>query len=147
MGSSAHRDDRPGLGYAGLEWQRSLSSASLRGVSRDAHYVGEAACQLLHHTTDPVKVLTQRRCVGARRRRQLRCDRTSTPHQSQRGFDTLRQLVDLRIQQGKKHSRLRDIGFFCRGHRGYDATSEDSFSPAMRSTSRGTKSRTLWPSK
>ena len=29
----------PGLGYVGLEWQRSLSSASLRGVGRDAHYV------------------------------------------------------------------------------------------------------------
>lgn len=26
----------PGLGYLGLEWQRSLSSASLRGVGRDA---------------------------------------------------------------------------------------------------------------
>ncbi|MBB3038009.1 flavin-containing monooxygenase [Hoyosella altamirensis] len=29
----------PGLGYVGLEWQRSLSSASLRGVGRDANYV------------------------------------------------------------------------------------------------------------
>lgn len=28
-----------GLGYVGLEWQRSLSSASLRGVGRDARYV------------------------------------------------------------------------------------------------------------
>ncbi|UGQ10467.1 NAD(P)-binding domain-containing protein [Yinghuangia sp. ASG 101] len=29
----------PGLGYVGLEWQRSLSSASLRGAARDAGYV------------------------------------------------------------------------------------------------------------
>ncbi|HVT70981.1 MAG TPA: NAD(P)/FAD-dependent oxidoreductase [Trebonia sp.] len=29
----------PGLAYVGLEWQRSLSSASLRGVGRDARYV------------------------------------------------------------------------------------------------------------
>jgi putative flavoprotein involved in K+ transport len=29
----------PGLGYVGLEWQRSLASASLRGVGRDADYV------------------------------------------------------------------------------------------------------------
>ncbi|MCT1554794.1 NAD(P)/FAD-dependent oxidoreductase [Corynebacterium sanguinis] len=29
----------PGLGYIGLEWQRSLSSASLRGVGKDARYV------------------------------------------------------------------------------------------------------------
>jgi putative flavoprotein involved in K+ transport len=28
-----------GLGYVGLEWQRSLASATLRGVARDAHYV------------------------------------------------------------------------------------------------------------
>ncbi|WP_072814637.1 flavin-containing monooxygenase [Rhodococcus zopfii] len=28
-----------GLGYVGLEWQRSLSSASLRGVGRDARYL------------------------------------------------------------------------------------------------------------
>ncbi|WP_174565248.1 hypothetical protein [Rhodococcus zopfii] len=28
-----------GLGYVGLEWQRSLSSASLRGVGRDADRV------------------------------------------------------------------------------------------------------------
>ncbi|MEU3642960.1 hypothetical protein AB0E59_06200 [Lentzea sp. NPDC034063] len=27
------------LGFVGLEWQRSLSSATLRGVSRDAAYV------------------------------------------------------------------------------------------------------------
>ncbi|HSA53368.1 MAG TPA: NAD(P)-binding domain-containing protein [Yinghuangia sp.] len=29
----------PGLGYVGLEWQRSLSSASLRGAARDAQHV------------------------------------------------------------------------------------------------------------
>ncbi|TCO59272.1 flavin-containing monooxygenase [Actinocrispum wychmicini] len=29
----------PRLGYVGLEWQRSFSSATLRGVGRDAHYV------------------------------------------------------------------------------------------------------------
>ncbi|MFC0071974.1 FAD-dependent oxidoreductase, partial [Umezawaea endophytica] len=28
-----------GLGYVGLEWQRSLSSATLRGVARDARHV------------------------------------------------------------------------------------------------------------
>ena len=28
-----------GLGFVGLEWQRSLSSATLRGVGRDAAYV------------------------------------------------------------------------------------------------------------
>ncbi|MUM19259.1 NAD(P)/FAD-dependent oxidoreductase [Mycobacterium sp. CBMA271] len=33
--STTHR----GLGYVGLEWQRSLSSATLRGVGRDAAYV------------------------------------------------------------------------------------------------------------
>ena len=32
----------PGLGYVGLEWQRSLSSASLRGVGRDAAHVVNA---------------------------------------------------------------------------------------------------------
>lgn len=29
----------PGLGYVGLEWQRSFSSATIRGVGRDAAYV------------------------------------------------------------------------------------------------------------
>jgi putative flavoprotein involved in K+ transport len=29
----------PGLAYVGLEWQRSLASATLRGVGRDAAYV------------------------------------------------------------------------------------------------------------
>ncbi|WP_197043375.1 flavin-containing monooxygenase [Saccharothrix sp. NRRL B-16314] len=33
--SRTHR----GLGYVGLEWQRTLSSATLRGVGRDARYV------------------------------------------------------------------------------------------------------------
>ncbi len=40
-GKPLHRDGvsttHAGLGYLGLEWQRSLSSASLRGVGRDAH--------------------------------------------------------------------------------------------------------------
>ena len=31
----------PGLGYVGLEWQRSLASATLRGVGRDAAHVVE----------------------------------------------------------------------------------------------------------
>ncbi|WP_084495158.1 flavin-containing monooxygenase [Nocardia shimofusensis] len=39
-GAPRHREGlsttHPGLGYLGLEWQRSLSSASLRGVGRDA---------------------------------------------------------------------------------------------------------------
>jgi putative flavoprotein involved in K+ transport len=30
---------RPGLGYVGLEWPRSLSSASLRGAGRDAAHI------------------------------------------------------------------------------------------------------------
>jgi putative flavoprotein involved in K+ transport len=29
----------PGLGYVGMEWQRSFASATLRGVGRDARYV------------------------------------------------------------------------------------------------------------
>lgn len=33
--SAAH----PGLGFVGLEWQRSFASATLRGVGRDARYV------------------------------------------------------------------------------------------------------------
>lgn len=39
-----------GLGYVGLEWQRSLSSATLRGVGRDAAYVAE---KLLHDRVTP----------------------------------------------------------------------------------------------
>ena len=38
----------PGLGYVGLEWQRSLASATLRGVGRDARYV---TTRLLRHRT------------------------------------------------------------------------------------------------
>ncbi|WP_198320626.1 flavin-containing monooxygenase [Actinosynnema pretiosum] len=30
---------RPSLGFVGLEWQRSLASATLRGVGRDAHHL------------------------------------------------------------------------------------------------------------
>ncbi|UQS25368.1 NAD(P)/FAD-dependent oxidoreductase [Amycolatopsis thermalba] len=29
----------PGLGFVGLEWQRSFSSATIRGVGRDAAYL------------------------------------------------------------------------------------------------------------
>ncbi|MGC4956094.1 hypothetical protein ACLQ2P_22965 [Actinomadura citrea] len=29
----------PGLGYVGLEWQRSFASATLRGVGADARHV------------------------------------------------------------------------------------------------------------
>jgi putative flavoprotein involved in K+ transport len=47
--STTHR----GLGYVGLEWQRSLSSASLRGVGRDATYVVD---KLLHHNTSRRRV-------------------------------------------------------------------------------------------
>lgn len=42
-GHARHRDGisvgHPGLAYVGLEWQRSLSSASLRGVGRDARRI------------------------------------------------------------------------------------------------------------
>lgn len=46
----------PGLAYVGLEWQRSLASASLRGVGRDARYVTRrlgvgALARLPHRTT------------------------------------------------------------------------------------------------
>jgi putative flavoprotein involved in K+ transport len=40
----------PGLGYVGLEWQRSLASATLRGVGRDAGYV---TGRLLRRTSAP----------------------------------------------------------------------------------------------
>ncbi|MFE7203403.1 flavin-containing monooxygenase [Pseudonocardia alni] len=43
----------PGLGYVGLEWQRSLASATLRGVGRDARYV---VTRLLRHRTAPPAV-------------------------------------------------------------------------------------------
>ncbi|MFE7788738.1 hypothetical protein [Streptomyces sp. NPDC057460] len=56
IGSSADRDarstatgtslTRPGLASVGLEWQRSLSSASLRGVGRDAERI--ARCLAAH---------------------------------------------------------------------------------------------------
>ncbi len=42
-GVPSHRNGvsttQPGLGFVGLEWQRSLSSATLRGVGRDAAFV------------------------------------------------------------------------------------------------------------
>ena len=46
----------PGLAYVGLEWQRSLASATLRGVGRDAAYVVQ---QLLRA---PTSVPTARCC-------------------------------------------------------------------------------------
>jgi hypothetical protein len=48
----------PGLGYVGLEWQRSLASASLRDVGRDADYV---TSRLLRRTSD------RTRCCAALR--------------------------------------------------------------------------------
>ncbi|MFD8638271.1 FAD-dependent oxidoreductase, partial [Streptomyces sp. NPDC059656] len=49
-GRPRHRDGaspaHPGLAFVGLEWQRSLSSNSLRGVGRDA---GQAARRLAVH--------------------------------------------------------------------------------------------------
>jgi putative flavoprotein involved in K+ transport len=39
----------PGLGYLGLEWQRSFASATLRGVGRDADYL---TARLLRRATD-----------------------------------------------------------------------------------------------
>ncbi|WP_330324548.1 flavin-containing monooxygenase [Streptomyces pseudovenezuelae] len=51
-GQPRHRDGasltHPGLAFVGLEWQRSLSSNSLRGVGRDADRV---ARRLAHHLT------------------------------------------------------------------------------------------------
>jgi putative flavoprotein involved in K+ transport len=49
----------PGLGYVGLEWQRSFASATLRGVGRDADYV---TTRLLRHTS------TDSRCCAALRK-------------------------------------------------------------------------------
>ncbi|QLH25321.1 NAD(P)/FAD-dependent oxidoreductase [Streptomyces sp. Rer75] len=53
-GRPRHRDGiahaHPGLAYVGLEWQRSLSSASLRGVGRDA---GRIARHLAAHLARP----------------------------------------------------------------------------------------------
>ncbi|MGI5171816.1 flavin-containing monooxygenase [Spirillospora sp. CA-253888] len=42
----------PGLGYVGLEWQRSFASATLRGVGADAHHVLK---QLLKRRPAPVR--------------------------------------------------------------------------------------------
>ncbi|MEU5639697.1 flavin-containing monooxygenase [Streptomyces milbemycinicus] len=54
QGRPRHRDGiaraHPGLAYVGLEWQRSLSSASLRGVGRDAQRI---ARHLAAHLTRP----------------------------------------------------------------------------------------------
>jgi putative flavoprotein involved in K+ transport len=49
----------PGLGYVGLEWQRSLASATLRGVGRDADYI---TTRLLRRTS------ADTRCCAAARR-------------------------------------------------------------------------------
>ena len=58
-------------------------------------------------------------------------------------FDTRSEVIDFRIQQGQKYSRLCDIGGVVGiRHADYESTNEESFSPAMRSTSKGTKSRT-----
>nr|WTA00450.1 NAD(P)/FAD-dependent oxidoreductase [Streptomyces sp. NBC_00857] len=50
-GRPLHRDGtstvHPGLAYVGLEWQRSLSSASLRGVGRDAQRVARRLAKRL----------------------------------------------------------------------------------------------------
>ncbi|MBQ0926641.1 flavin-containing monooxygenase [Saccharopolyspora endophytica] len=48
----------PGLGYVGLEWQTSFSSATLRGVHRDAHYVASHLATAVrthkhHHCCSP----------------------------------------------------------------------------------------------
>jgi putative flavoprotein involved in K+ transport len=48
----------PGLGYVGLEWQRSFASATLRGVGRDADYL---TARLLRRTAD-----ADRCCAAAR---------------------------------------------------------------------------------
>lgn len=69
----------------------------------------KAKDQLLDQTMNSVKVLTQGSRVGARCRCLSRSGRTRTPRQSQRGFDTLGQFVDLRIKQCEKDSRLFDI--------------------------------------
>ncbi|MGW3940047.1 hypothetical protein [Streptomyces phaeochromogenes] len=51
-GHPRHRDGasltHPGLAFVGLEWQRSLSSNSLRGVGRDADRV---VWRLVRHLT------------------------------------------------------------------------------------------------
>ncbi|WP_232661443.1 flavin-containing monooxygenase [Pseudonocardia sp. TRM90224] len=50
----------PGLAYVGLEWQRSLASATLRGVGRDANYLVERLLRT------PASVPTIRCCEVAR---------------------------------------------------------------------------------
>lgn len=47
----------PSLGYVGLEWQRTLASASLRGVGRDAYHV----------TTDLLRRAGRTQCCAGRR--------------------------------------------------------------------------------
>jgi putative flavoprotein involved in K+ transport len=53
-GHPRHREGvsltHPGLAYVGLEWQRSLSSNSLRGVGRDAHRVARHLAAHLSRT-------------------------------------------------------------------------------------------------
>ncbi|MDT9683710.1 hypothetical protein RND61_16810 [Streptomyces sp. TRM76323] len=49
-GRPRHRDGmaigRPGLGFVGVEWQHSLSSASIRGVGRDAQHLARRFASL-----------------------------------------------------------------------------------------------------
>jgi len=53
----------PGLGYVGLEWQRSLASATLRGVGRDATYV--VTRLLRNRTALPAPRCCERQSAGA----------------------------------------------------------------------------------
>lgn len=82
-----------------------------------------------------------------------RCRRQIIAHagmsfETDRGFYTRGEVVDLRVQQSQKHSCLRDVGVFVGGrHALYEVTKVESFSFAMRSTSRGTKSRIRCPAK
>lgn len=59
-GHPLHRDGlsavRPGLAYVGLEWQRSLASASLRGVGRDARSVVRRLSTLARPQRRPVRL-------------------------------------------------------------------------------------------
>lgn len=50
----------PGLAYVGLEWQRSLASATLRGATRDAHHT-------VNHLTRTADKRTSRCCAALRR--------------------------------------------------------------------------------
>lgn len=45
----------PGLGFVGLEWQRSFGSATLRGVGRDARYVTRRLPQQAHASIHPLR--------------------------------------------------------------------------------------------